>query len=213
MAHFINLFGPSEGTVLGNSMVFIAHVLVVFALIALYDAQAEKRGFAGFFGMLFSVIGTIGVSGIVFVEIAGASGVLMKPVFQAPVSYAIFIICPLMFVLGMLLLGASIARAKVTSVKGGFLLILGTLVFVSASFSAGEIALVIDCLGAAITGAGFLLSGLSLALLNPRKKPRQSARLTEKNFLIKLNVRTVIITTLPKDGLLHGYKPLLLASV
>lgn len=181
LAHFINLFGPSEGTVLGNSMVFIAHTLVVFALIALYDAQAAKRGFAGFFGMLFSVIGTIGVSGIVFVEIAGASGVLMKPVFQAPVSYAIFIICPLMFVLGMILLGASIARAKATSVKGGFLLILGTLVFVSASFSAGEIALVIDCLGAAITGAGFLLSGLSLFSIQEKSRVSQPGSL-KKTF-------------------------------
>lgn len=51
-----------------------AHVLLVFALVALYAAQAERSGVPGILGMVLGVAGTTLVSGVVLVEMAGASG-------------------------------------------------------------------------------------------------------------------------------------------
>src|SRR5215203_5204089 len=63
--HVLNLGGdPVYGTVPGASSVLTTHVLLFFALVALYAAQ----------GMVLGVAGTTLVSGVVLVEMAGASG-------------------------------------------------------------------------------------------------------------------------------------------
>src|ERR687898_1419118 len=75
VSHVLNLGGALEyGTVPGASSVLTAHVLLVFALVALYAAQAERSGVPGVLGMVLGVAGTTLVSGGVFVEMAGASG-------------------------------------------------------------------------------------------------------------------------------------------
>ena len=51
-----------------------AHVTLVFALVALYAAQAERSGLLRSLGMVLGVVGPTLVSGVVLVEIAGASG-------------------------------------------------------------------------------------------------------------------------------------------
>jgi hypothetical protein len=52
LGHVFDLGGDSEyGTVLGGSLVLTAHVALVFALVALYAAQAERSGLAGSLGM------------------------------------------------------------------------------------------------------------------------------------------------------------------
>jgi hypothetical protein len=71
--HLLDLGGdPEYGTVLGGTLVLTAHVALVFALVALYAAQAEESGLLGSLGMVLSVVGTTLVSGVVLVEIAGA---------------------------------------------------------------------------------------------------------------------------------------------
>src|SRR3712207_3792703 len=77
VGHLLNLGGdPEYGTVLGSSSVLTAHVQLVFTLVALYAAQAEQSGLSGGLGMALSVIGTTTLaSGVILVEIAGASGV------------------------------------------------------------------------------------------------------------------------------------------
>jgi hypothetical protein len=65
---------PAYGTVLGGALVLTAHVVLVFAIVALYAAQAEQSGLLGSVGMVLGVVGTTLVSGVVLVEISGASG-------------------------------------------------------------------------------------------------------------------------------------------
>jgi hypothetical protein len=75
-----------RNTVLGKCLVLAAHVLLVFALVALYAAQAERSGLPGILGMVLGVAGTTLVSGVVLVEISGASGVEVGAVLEAGVS-------------------------------------------------------------------------------------------------------------------------------
>src|SRR5918998_5503978 len=75
LGHLLDLGGdPEYGTVLGGTLVLTAHVVLVFALVALWAAQAQRSGLPGSLGMVFGVVGTTLVSGVVLVEIAGASG-------------------------------------------------------------------------------------------------------------------------------------------
>jgi hypothetical protein len=92
LGHILNLGGdPEYGTVFGASLVLTAHVLLVFALVALYAAQAEQSGLMGSLGMVLSVVGTTLVSGVVLVEIAGASGAEVVAVLAVliPAGFAI----------------------------------------------------------------------------------------------------------------------------
>lgn len=75
--------GAIRNTVLGGTLVLTAHVVLVFALVALYAAQAEQSGLLGSLGMVLGVVGTTLVSGVVLVEIAGASGAEVDAVLGA----------------------------------------------------------------------------------------------------------------------------------
>src|ERR671910_3859054 len=75
VGHVLNLGGdPEYGTVPGANSVLTAHVLLVFALVALYAAQAERSGVPGILGMVLGVAGATPVSGVVLVEMARAFG-------------------------------------------------------------------------------------------------------------------------------------------
>src|SRR3712207_9492502 len=70
LGHLLDLGGhPEYGTVLGGTLVLTAHVVLVFALLAHYAAQARQSGLVGSLGMVLSVVGTTLVSGVVLVEI------------------------------------------------------------------------------------------------------------------------------------------------
>ena len=57
LGHILDLGGdPEYGTVLGGALVLTAHVVLVFALVALYAAQAEQSGLLGSLGMVLSVV-------------------------------------------------------------------------------------------------------------------------------------------------------------
>src|ERR687897_1810277 len=82
VGHVLNLGGdPVYGTVPGASSVLTAHVLLVFALVALYAAQAERSGVPGVLGMVLGVAGTTLVSGLGF----GGKGGGSRPVVEARV--------------------------------------------------------------------------------------------------------------------------------
>lgn len=169
IAHFINLSGETdEGTLTGSSIVLAAHVILIFALLGIYGVQAQESKVFGLIGMVFSVIGTTIVSGIVFVEITGFSGVNTELVFKAPVAATIYTVGPLLFVLGMLFIGFSIIQSKKLPKACGIFLILGTLVFVIASLNGSE-KMVIEAIGAAFTGLGFVLCGLPMIQTNSAK--------------------------------------------
>jgi hypothetical protein len=163
LGHVLDLGGdPEYGTVLGGSSVLAAHVLLVFALVALYAAQAEQSGsFLGAPGMVFGVVGTTLASGVILIEIAGASGAEVGAVLGAGLSGTLSLLGGLAFFVGLILLGIATMRAGVFSWWAGLLLILGDVVFAAASFS-GSAALVVEVIGALLTCAAFVWLGLTL---------------------------------------------------
>ena len=162
LGHVLNLGGdPEYGTVLGSSSVLAAHILLVFALVVLYAAQAERSGSLGVLGMVLSVIGTTLASGVVLIEIAGASGANVEAVTGAGLSGALSLLGGLAFAIGLIMFGIATMRAGVFPRWAGLLLILGAVVFAAASFS-GSAVLAVEVVGAAITCVAFVWLGLAL---------------------------------------------------
>jgi hypothetical protein len=162
LGHVLDLGGdPEYGTVLGGSLVLTAHVALVFALVSLYAAQAQQSGLLGGLGMTLSVVGTTLVSGVVLVEIAGASGAEVDVVLGAGLPGAVAVLAGLAFLIGLILFGAATMRAGVFPRWAGLLLIIGDVVFGAGSF-AGTAATIFEVLGALITCAALVWLGLSL---------------------------------------------------
>ncbi len=162
LGHLLDLGGdPEYGTVLGGTLVLAAHVVLVFALVALYAVQAEQSGLLGSLGMVLSVVGTTLVSGVVLVEIAGASGAEVDAVFRAGLPGTLALLGGLAFLIGLILFGAATTRASVFPSWAGLFLIVGDVVFGAGSF-AGVAATIFEVIGALITCAALVWLGLSL---------------------------------------------------
>ena len=162
VGHLLNLGGdPEYGTVVGSLAVLTAHVLLVFALVALYAAQAERIGLLGTLGMFLSVVGTTLASGVILVEIAGASGAQIGTVLEAGVTGVLALLAGLTFLIGLILLGGATTRAGMLPYGAGLLLIAGDVVFGASSF-AGAASLAFEVIGALITCAAFVWLGLAL---------------------------------------------------
>ena len=148
--HLLDLGGDSDyGTVLGGALVLLAHVVLVFALMGLYAAQAEHGGPLGGLGMVLSVAGMTIVSGVVLVEIAGASGAEVEDVLGAGLPGALVLLGGLAVLIGLVLFGVATMRAGVFPRWAGLLLIVGDLVFGVGSF-AGAAATIFGILGAMV---------------------------------------------------------------
>lgn len=161
-AHTIDLVaGGGNGTAIGKEIVFWAHLLIVFGIFGLHAAQGTRNGLLGSGGMILSVIGTIIVTAVVFVERAMISGVKVDGVFKAGMNQYIFSFGPLLFVIGMILFGASVLKNKILSRLGGIFLLIGTVVF-SAGTLVSNAEAIITTIGAIFTGAGLIWLGLPL---------------------------------------------------
>jgi hypothetical protein len=161
LGHLLDLGGDSAyGTVLGGVLVLAAHVLLVFALVGLYAAQAERSGLLGSLGMVLGVVGTILVSGVVLVEIAGASGADVEDVLGTGLPAALALLAGLAFLVGLMLFGVATMRAGIFPRWAGLLLIAGDVVFGAGGF-AGAAATHFEVVGALITCAAFVWLGLS----------------------------------------------------
>ncbi|MEH7547887.1 hypothetical protein V7306_19145 [Neobacillus vireti] len=161
VAHVLNLGTRDYGSVPGSLLVFLAHLLLVFVFFSLFAYQGETNGVVGFLAMLLGNIGNVIVTAIVYVEMAEASMEKASPVFTTPVNEPIQTFGPLLFVIGMILLGISIIRGKLMPTYTGYLLLIGTIVFAAASV-AGDYQAIIEVLGALFTGAGFIFAGIKL---------------------------------------------------
>ncbi len=162
LGHLLDVGGdPQHGTVLGGGLVLTAHLTLVFGLVALWSAQAERGGLLGSLGMVLGVVGTTLVCGVVLVEIAGASGAEVDAVLGAGLPAALALLAGLSFLIGLILFGAATVRAGVFPRLAGLLLIAGDVVFGSGSF-AGSAATIFEILGAAITCAALVWLGASL---------------------------------------------------
>lgn len=157
-AHLLNFGSEEVGTVLGNILVFTAHLLLIFTFFGVFIHQGERSGLLGLLAMILGVIGNVIVTSIVFVEIAQASGGNVGNVFHTPATEPIYTFGPLLFVIGMVLLGVSIIREKVFPSYSGYLLLVGTVIFALASVFVNNQS-IIEIIGAAFTGAGFITIG------------------------------------------------------
>jgi hypothetical protein len=162
LGHLSNLGGPpGVGTVTGKTLVMAGHAVMVLALVGIHAKQHKAAGFLGWVGTWLAVLGTVAVSAVVFVEIARASGVPVEPVFEARAAHGIFAAGPIVFALGMFLLGAAVARALVFPLYGGVLLIAGTIVVAIGTLS-GPVEPYLSLMGAVLTGIGFVILGAKL---------------------------------------------------
>jgi hypothetical protein len=160
--HILNLDGDTNyGTVLGSSLILAAHALLVFALIALYAAQAERGGVLGRIAMVLSVLGTTLNCTAIFVEIAGASGKAVDGVLTGGLTGGLTMAGGLAFLIGLILFGIAVMRAGVFPRWAGLLLIAGDVVFGLGSF-AGSAVDGFSVVGAALTCAALVWLGLSL---------------------------------------------------
>lgn len=163
------LAGQPTGTTTGKSFVLAGHVALIFAFVGLYAHQRRTdpapigRG-----GAILGVVGTTLVSAIVFVEVAGTTGVDTTPVFEAAGTSVPYTVGPLLFVLGMVLVGGSIARRDDLPRTAGGLLVLGTGVFAAAS-AVTATAAALTLLGGAITASGFVWLGIALFRTDERR--------------------------------------------
>jgi hypothetical protein len=162
LGHLVDGGASGAGTsVLGLSLVLVAHLIMVLALVGIYAAQSSRMGFIGFLGMILSVLGTALVSGVVLVEIAGAGGVAVEGVLRGGVAGMLAQFAGLGFFVGLLLFASGTLRARVFPRGTGLLLIVGDLVF-AASSSVGTAAWLLVISGSVLTGAGFVWLGLLL---------------------------------------------------
>lgn len=161
VGHCLNLGGGIEfGTIAGSTCVFTAHLLLTFALIGLY-AFETRTTILGLVGMILGVVGTIASTAVVYVEISGAAGNMVRDVYASGVPYLIDSILPVLFVIGLVMLGISVVRGNAFPRMGGYLLIVGTILFAAASF-AENLQAMMEVLGALVTGSGFIRVGLPL---------------------------------------------------
>ncbi len=160
--HLFDFSSPvGTGAVIGKSFILVAHLLTVLALLGIYTAQVARMRLVGHVGMVLSVLGTALVSGVVLVEIAGASGAEVDAVLAGGVAGMLATLAGLAFFVGLILFGIATMRAAVFPRWAGLLLIVGDLVF-AASTSAGTAAPIFTFGGAVLTCAGFVWLGLTV---------------------------------------------------
>lgn len=157
-SHLINLQGGTEGTVVGNHFVLFGHLGLILAFISLYEAQGSKNNLLSTLGMLFSVVGSVFVTAVVYLETAAATSINGSPTFDDVVSEMIFSVGPLFFVVGMIIVGISIMKEGILPKTGGLCLIIGTFIFAMASVITSAAAS-LTVIGGIITGLGFVWLG------------------------------------------------------
>ncbi len=161
--HLFDFGSPvGVGAVIGKSFILISHLLMVLALVGIYAAQVTRMRLVGHLGMTLSVLGTALVSGVVLVELAGASGVEVEAVLAGGVAGMLATLAGMAFFVGLILFGIATMRAAVFPRWAGLLLIVGDLVF-AASTSAGTAAPIFTIGGAVLTCAGFVWLGVRVA--------------------------------------------------
>ncbi|BCG58528.1 hypothetical protein [Paenibacillus sp. URB8-2] len=146
--------------VFAKNLVLVAHLTMVFALISVYETHTRTRRL-GMLGLLFSTFGTMFVSAIVLVEIAGVSNTSAAAIQKASEIQWIVTSGPLLFVFGILILGVQLIKSGTRTKQAGILLILGTIVFAAAGYTSGAASIFVIA-GSGLTSAGFILLGKPL---------------------------------------------------
>lgn len=164
LGHLLNGFlNNGENTLVGQTFIFTAHLLLIFSFIGIYNKHSSTLGNLGGIGTVLGIIGSIAVCSIVFVEISETSNVDTSQIINAPVVNIIHSFGPLLFVLGLILFSIAVLRIKNNTKWAGALLLIGNFIFIAGSFSAG-INLFTSIFGSLFTASGFIWLGSSLII-------------------------------------------------
>jgi hypothetical protein len=188
-----NLLGDDTqfGTVVGGNLIHIAHLLLIFALISLYSAQARRSGVLGLLGTAMGIIGTSLIVTIVFVNTAGAYSVRVPPSGNgSPVRSTVpeatawildsvySVLGPPIFTIGLIVFGLATVRAGRFPPGVGALLVLGAaLAFLGCPLSYvyacavtfGRGVYIVFVLGTVLIGVGFAWLGFLLLFERRRR--------------------------------------------
>jgi hypothetical protein len=163
-------FGTDPFWVPAHALLWIAFTVALLGWIGLYVVQASKAGWLGIAAFLILILGSslaswIFSSDVTFVPvIAAKSPELFQSIFTKS-HIALGIASVLTWVLGNVLFGFSIIRAKTFPRWAGILLIFGT-VIIPIAYLAGFSVRVVS-VGAIIAGAGQVWLGYELLRMVP----------------------------------------------
>lgn len=155
---------PNEGfgTLASALLYYLGFIAAVPAMTALYLVQWQAAGRVGFAGTLLAVIGAVMYSAPEFALVAGLQGaagwhdVWMVAMSRIPILF----IGPPAFLLGMILLGTSTARARILPRYGGMLMAIGAFFWLVAFFLSVVPLLLVA--GNIISGVGMVWLALAL---------------------------------------------------
>ncbi len=158
-------FGTDPFWVPAHGLLWLSVTIALLGWIGLYIAQASKAGRLGVAGFVVIILGTslvswIFSSDVTFVPvIAAESPELFQNIF-GNIHLAIGIASVLTWVLGNVLFGSSVIRAKIFPKWAGILLIIGSVVIPIAYLAGFSVKVV--ALGATIAGTGQIWLGYEL---------------------------------------------------
>lgn len=116
------------------TLYYLGLILVVPTYLTIYATQAESAGKLGFAGFVLSILGSIMYSGLVYVLVAGTSGVVT---WHDLWGFAMGNVLPLgasIFLIGSTLFGVATMRAKVFPRNAGVLLMIGSFLWLIAFY-------------------------------------------------------------------------------
>jgi len=158
-------FGTDPLWVPAHTLLWLAFTLVLPGWIALYVAQAQRAGVLGVSGLVVIIVGTslaswIFSSDVTFVPVIAAQAPSLFHDIYGSAHVLTGVGSVLLWVLGSVLFGASVVRAKVFPREAGFLLAIGTLI-VPVAYAAGLSVRIVG-LGAALAAVGQIWLGFAL---------------------------------------------------
>ena len=151
--------GQEHGPAFALDLILVSHIAIIFAIMALYAAQAHRVGILGQLGAVLGVIGTTLIAANVYVEIAAAAGVDTRPA-EGVASFGIFsALGAFGFLSGLVLFAIATVRAGVFPRWAGLLLIVGAVL----AFLGGPLGVnAIFVAGGVVASAGFIWLGWAL---------------------------------------------------
>lgn len=164
-AHVLNLLSQAEhGTVVGPLFAFLGHIAVIFAFFGMYEAQGSSNGPLGLIGIVLSIIGTVSLCAVLYLDIVATYGVELDRLYHGLIPRLIHIVSPIIYGLGIVLFAASLIKARVLPRFGALTLIVGTLLFgVGSELGIAEQLMAV--IGASVMGVGFVWLGSALILM------------------------------------------------
>jgi hypothetical protein len=149
-------------TLPGEIAILFAHGFLILGVVGLYARQAEKSGKLGLCGLALAVLGgsTMIPGGAYFASLIPQSAEAISAATEHGIGGAISIAGALAFVVGYVVFGISVSRARILPRDGGVMLALGAiLLLLGAGARLGQ---GVGAAGAVVMAIGFSRLGVAL---------------------------------------------------